>query len=429
MGCGREPVRKKNIMYRTHTVCRACGFGFAGANGIKSAPANKLIPVMNLGIQPLANDFKNGDEEHAGFAPLKVMFCPQCSLAQLNVVVRPDILYSHYSYITSASDTMKAHFAQLWEDMQKQRPIKSVLEIGSNTGDFLAFCLEHGADRVLGIDPAENLCEIAQDKGVNTIPAMFDLVSATKAHTRLFGVDAVVARHVFCHIDDWTEFLSNLIQIGDKDTIYCIEVPYAPDMLRDCSFDTIYHEHLSYLTIRAMNSAVDDLGMHIHSVKRYPIHGGAIVITLRRNECGIEPDLETWGDLKEENVTVDTWRDFAKRALEQQLMLKATIETLLTQGKTVAGFGASAKSTVWINAAKLTREHIRFICDNTPQKQYKFSPGSEIPIVDEGALLRELPDYTVCFAWNFMGEILKKQDLYRYKGGKFIVPVPEVRIV
>ena len=386
-----------------------------------------MVEVVDLGIQPLANDFQDESGCHAGHAPLKVMCCPRCSLAQLSVVVDPAILYSNYSYVTSTTDLMKEHFVRLWDDMQRARKISSVLEIGSNTGDFLIHVRDHGAARIIGIDPAKNLGLIARDKMIHTISRVFNESSAIEARNCVDGIDAVVARHVFCHVDNWKEFLANLLLLGDKETIYCIEAPCAQDMIAMNSWDQIYHEHLSYLTIRAMNSAVDDTGLHIHSVQKYPIHGGAIVITLRRDESSVQPDVEAWGDLGAENVTVDTWLELAKRAKEHQTNLRGTIERLLAQGKTVVGFGASAKSTVWINACGLTRKHLRFICDSTPQKQWKFSPGSDIPIVDEGALMRELPDYAVCFAWNFLPEIIDRFQPWIKKGGKFIVPVPEIR--
>jgi len=418
-------------MYHLHRNCRACQYGPKPTPaGIKSgAGSDRLIEVLDLGIQPLANDFQDESGNFAGFAPLKVLFCPRCSLAQLSVVVRPDILYSNYSYTTSTSATMLRHFVSLWKDIQTDGINERILEIGSNTGKFLKFVGERGARQVLGIDPAENLCEIAtRDNLVPTICKPFNRESAKEAAGMMKTCDAVVARHVFCHIDDWKTFVENLKLVGRKDTLFCIEVPYAPDMLKMNSFDQIYHEHLSYLTVRSVNSLLDGSGLHIHNVRKYPIHGGAIVIFLRWDESDISPVLKTWSELISENVTAEDWKAFAARAKEQQQKLKATIEVLLAQGKTVVGFGASAKSTVWINACGLTRKHLRFICDSTPQKQYKLTPGTDIPIVDEGALLRELPDYAVCFAWNFLPEIQESQKVYIEKGGKFIVPVPEVKI-
>lgn len=418
-------------MYTEHRTCRACGYGpKVAASGIKAAASTEhLIPVLDLGVQPLANDFQDQSGNHAGFAPLQVLFCPRCKLAQLSVVVRPDILYSNYSYITSASSAMLNHFGKLWRDIQEEGPHKGVIEIGSNTGDFLRFALDNGAQRVMGIDPAENLCAISEAKGVPVERGIFNYETACNANARNMGTDVVVARHVFCHVDDWKSFIENLKLIGGPETLYCIEVPYAPDTIKMSSWDQIYHEHLSYFTLTAMGALLDATGLHLHSARRYDIHGGAVVVMLRRDESTVPADLRSLAAFGEETMTADTWREFASRAKDQQLKLKATIDVAIAQGKTVVGFGASAKSTVWINAAKLNRQHLKFICDSTPQKQWKFSPGSEIPIVDEGALLREMPDYAVCFAWNFLADILQSQSRYLEKGGRFIVPVPEVHVV
>ena len=417
-------------MYKTHSHCRACGYAKPGAQGIKSAPTDKLIEVLDLGVQPLANDFKKDDEDHAGWAPLKVMFCPNCSLAQLSVVVDPTVLYANYSYITSGSDTMKAHFERLWEDINAERKIKRVVEIGSNTGDLMEHFSRQGAQRVVGIDPAQNLANLAIAKGVQTIISPFSFESAMKSHDRMEGdVDLVIARHVFCHCDRWDKFIFALLAIGHKETIYCIEVPYAADMLRMNSWDQIYHEHLSYLTIRSIKALLVGSGLHVHNVQRYPIHGGAILITLRRDESILPPHPEICAEIGRECVTLDDWKRLANVATKQTRELRGMIEGMIGQGKRVAALGASAKSTVWINACNLNRRHIEFIADNTPQKQLTFSPGTNIPIVDEGAIMRELPDYVVLFCWNFAGECLAKFALARLKAVKFIIPVPELAIV
>lgn len=415
-------------MYKLHTHCRACDFAKPGPPGIKNVRNERLVEVLDLGIQPLANDFQDERGEHSGFAPLKVLFCPRCTLAQLSVAVRPEILYSNYSYVTSATETMRSHFHQLWLDICRESDAKKVLEIGSNTGDFLDFVRHHGAGSVMGIDPAENLCAVAAEKHIPSLASLFNRESAQKAEQLLGGASVVVARHVFCHVDDWRDFIRNLSLVGDRETIFCIEVPYAKDMLAINSWDQIYHEHLSYLTLKSVDALLENSDFHIHRIIRYPIHGGAIVLMLRRDASKESPDPESMRMVREESFSADEWKNLSQTATVQQKQLKSTIEELLSRGSTVAGFGASAKSTVWINACGLTRKHIRFICDSTPQKQFRFSPGSEIPIADEGALLRERPDYAVCFAWNFLPEIIEKQSLYLNQGGRFIVPVPDIRI-
>lgn len=409
-------------MYTLHTHCRACGYAHPGASGIKSDLKEKLIEVVDLGIQPLANDFCVDGEPRDGYAPLKVLFCPRCSLAQLSVVVDPAILYRHYSYVTSPSNMMQEHFRRLMKDIVAETDGKRVLEIGSNDGRLLGMMQAEGYS-VTGIDPAMNLAEIANRNGIPTINEFFTAAVAQPLAT----ADIVIARHVFCHADDWKDFVQALEEVSNAETLICIEVPYAGDTLKNCEFDTIYHEHLSYLTIKSVQALLKDSWLHLHRVTWYPIHGGTLLLMLRTNDSVQQPYPETF--IQNESITAADWRLLADTAREQIGRLKATVESLVAQKKRVAGLGASAKSTVWITACGFTRKEIAFIADATPQKQYTWSPGTDIPVVDEGAILRDLPDYVVMWAWNYRPEILSKFSLAREKGVRFIVPVPKIEIV
>lgn len=407
-------------MYFQKTSCRACGYAYKGPQGIKALQSENLIEVFDLGIQPLANDFKNECDEHSGYAPLKVMFCPMCTLAQLSTVVKPEILYSDYPYVTSKSKTMRDHFGSLWSEILKENQVESILEIGSNDGDFLQFAKEHGAKKVIGIDPAQNLADLAVERGITTICNVFNRHSAYSAALSVSQPDVIVARHVFCHADDWQEFIRGIDVLSGPETLTVIEVPYVMDLLKNVKFDTIYHEHLSYLSITAINHLLATTSFHLHKIVPFPVHGGAIALMIRRNNCGIEIDNSV--SSFKENITVATWKEFAINAKAKISQLSAFVNDAVSQGKRVCGLGASAKSTVWINACGFKKQHINFICDCTPNKQYRFSPGSNIPVVDEGALLRDLPDICINFAWNFMDECLAKNQAYINYGGQIVSP-------
>lgn len=398
-------------MYHLHRTCRACG-------------SDRLVPVFDLGVQPLSNDFRKAGEECAGFAPLKVLFCSRCSLAQLSVVVRPDILYSRYSYVTSTSQMMRDHFSALAADIFQESKPKSLLEIGSNTGNLLAYFQECGVS-VYGVEPATNLADGCNAAGIPTGNFFFDTESATDIVKARGRFDLVIARHVFCHVDNWKDFVSGLVQIGHEDTLYCIEVPYVKDLLANLEFDTIYHEHLSYLNLGAMEWLLRDTPLQIHKVVPYPIHGGAIVIMLRHRD--FDP-IADYGPIVE-SITEESWSDFEHRCNRLILEFDSQLDSLRHQGKRIAGYGASAKSTVWINFLHLTRNEIAFITDTTPDKVGTLSPGSDIPILDEGALMVEKPDYAIMFAWNYQREIVAKERAFLAGGGKFIVPLPEFKII
>jgi novobiocin biosynthesis protein NovU/D-mycarose 3-C-methyltransferase len=403
-------------MYKPHTICRACG--------------NKvLVPVFSLGVQPLANDFCKPGQERQGYAPLQVMFCEQCRLAQLSVVVKPEVLYKNYAYVTSDSETMRKHFAALAADLTAEQPAGSVVEIGSNNGALLKYLAENGFANVIGIEPAENLAQEANKAGILTIKDFLNQESAHQAKTACGKVDFILARHCFCHADKWFEIVEALEVLAGRDTLIAIEVPYLPDQIANVSFDQCYHEHLSYLSLSAMAALLEDSDLAMHKVVKYPIHGGCVLVMLRRKDNGQHPDRSVSEFLCQENITADTWREFAAEAHAQIHKLRLLVKSLRDAGKTVCGYGASAKSTVWLNACGFTNKDIAFITDTTVGKQHCVSPGTDIPVTDPGALMRELPDYCILWAWNFAQEILAKELLYRQQGGKFIIPVPTIKIV
>ena len=353
------------------------------------------------------------------------MLCPRCSLAQLSVVVNPHVLYDHYSYVTSPSQTMADHFETLTRDLMAESPdAKTVLEIGSNDGALLVKFQTLGL-RAEGIDPADNLGKVAADKGVVTTLGMF----GEKTASTLGKFDLVIARHVFCHVDDWRDFVKGLEAVSLHDTLIAIETPYVQDLLDKTEFDTIYHEHLSYLNLRAMVELLKDTSLRLHRIIRYPIHGGAILMVLDSKESGNMPHPSVQQFLDAEEVGFPRWQLFAAQAFATIDKLKKTVNELRLDGKTVAALGASAKFTVLANACGFTRKDIAFVGDTTMGKWYTTVPGTDIPVCDEGAILRDLPNYVLVGAWNFRREILAKHESARLKGVRFIFPVPVVEVV
>lgn len=411
-------------MYRAHRTCRACNLGAPGAEGIKTnAKPQALIKVADFGVMPLANDFRKEGEEYAGFAPLEVMLCPRCHLAQLSVVVDPKILYANYSYVTSGSATMQKHFETILGQMCERlgRIPESILEIGSNDGKFLKFAKDHGVIEVHGIEPDEKLAHTACEMGVpTTIKYWPNAIHA-------FGAkyDIILARHVFAHVDDWRGFVDKAQEFMHENSILWIEAPWVESLLAKHQADTVYHEHLSYVNIGAIEALLKDTQLGLSEVVQYDLHGGsiALLIKLRRSYL-------TTGTFPGENLlNPERWKALEKKARSVSLDLELRVKTLVAQGKKFVGYGASAKSSFWVQLCKFTRKDLAFITDDTKAKWFTTSPGTDIPILDEGALLREMPDYAVCFAWNYLPEVLKKNEFWISKGGKFIVPVPEVRIV
>lgn len=375
-----------------------------------------MIPVCDFGVRFLANDFKSDDEPRHGAYPVVVLFCEACSLAQTSAVVSPEVLYDYYSYTTSKSQTMRNHFASLWGEIQHECQARTVLEIGSNTGDLLEYCRDHGAEFVAGVEPSRNLSDISRSKGICTFTEAYGKNGVYYSVAR----DVIIARHVFCHVNDWVGFVASLEADSGPNTVAVIEVPYVLDTLRECQLDQLYLEHTSYLSLHAMSALLKDSAFHIHKVTRYEIHGGAIAIFLRRNDSGIAPHESAARMLAEERITINDWREFTSNACRKIHDLKTSIGCFFA--RKVCAFGASAKSSVWIQACGFTKDDIAFICDNTPQKQGCLSPGTDIPIVPESHLTRENADVCINFAWNFHREISEKLKPWIEAGGTLVNP-------
>lgn len=403
-------------MFYKSTRCRACD-------------STKLVEVLNLGLQPLANNFVKPGAEVEGYAPLVVNMCMDCTLAQLSVVVQPEILYRHYSYVTSKSATMKAHFDKITSDIMSECATlgPKLLEIGSNDGTFLQSCQHHTFGGLVGFEPAKNLAEQSAKKGIHTVNQLFGADSAIYFyHTCRYDADVIVARHVFCHVDYWQDFIRGLEILSHKDTLIFIEVPYVGDMLKANSFDQCYHEHLSYMSFTAMKKLLDKTSLRVHRVIHYDIHGGAVGIMLRHREwAGAEHSSITEYSMKESPEKLyGCWLEMANRSAANRAILRDMILNLKSNNKTVCAFGASAKATVWMNACGFTSRDIAFVCDETPEKQGRLVPGTDIPVVPESRLSEA--GYAVNFAWNFHAAIAEKHKDWK---GRFIIPVPEVVIV
>jgi 2-polyprenyl-3-methyl-5-hydroxy-6-metoxy-1,4-benzoquinol methylase len=391
--------------------------------------------VFSLGLQPLANDWKKPGEPRAGYAPLEVLLCPQCNLAQLSVVVDPAIMYGRYPYVTSQSAMMRAHFEALWRDVSAGRPIKRALEIGSNDGTLLHWIkTERGVEDVWGVEPAVNLGVIAREKGIHGTCGLFSADLAKHLiDSEVPAPDVIIARHVLCHVDDWRDFFKGIEMLCGPQTLVVIENPWVQDVLDNNSFDQIYHEHLSYLSIRSILSVLCGTTLQLARVVHYPIHGGAIALMIQRVDAkegmlGVDPSVAEF--VAKEDADPRPWGHFNMNVRWLQQEVAGVIRDLRESGQTVAALGASAKATVWANACRFTRKDIAWVADSTLAKQYTTVPGTDIPVVDEGAITRDLPDYVLNFAWNFWGqEMADKFEFYRQKGGKFILPVPRLRIV
>jgi C-methyltransferase C-terminal domain/Putative zinc binding domain/Methyltransferase domain len=410
------------IQERTH--CRTCG-------------SKNLKLILDLGKTALVNDFLK-PEDVAGYKislPLRVVLCPDCSLVQLADMVDPKILYSHYAYVTSTSKTMDTHLNKMMTHLLSTARLgagSKVLEIASNTGVFLKKFKEQGCE-VLGVEPAENIADVALATAIPTRKEFFNHANAKRLRGEWGTADLILGRHVFAHIDDLRDLIAGLEAISHPETLIAFEVPYVVDFFEHTEYDTIYHEHLSYISVASVQALVKDSVFMLSRLDHYPIHGGSILFHLRHRASKVPPHASVAQALEKEKqmklADPETWKAFAQRVAHIRTELPALLRKLKAKGKRIIGYGASAKGNTLLNTCGITTKELDYIIDNTPFKQNKIAPGSWIPVAPPERLLADQPDYALLLAWNFAPEIIKRESEFQKRGGRFIVPIPEPKII
>lgn len=392
---------------------------------------------LDLGRMPLANKFLTPDEVTSSREPtypLRIGFCPGCAHVQLIDHVAPQSMFDDYLYISSASNTLTEHLhdlAAIMSSRLKLLPSDLVVDIGSNDGTLLSGFLPDGP-RTLGIDPAANLSSLARSKGVETLTAYFGEKTARQVLDSHGPARLITSTNSFPHLPNLQDFLKGVDILLAPNGTMVIEAHYLRDLIEQNAFDTIYHEHFSYWALSPMVKLFDQFDMEPVMVERLPLHHGQIRVTVQRK--GANNVHESVGFTLEEEKrlgmhTFDAFSKFAERAIHLRDSLQDLLRQLASEGKRVAGYGAPAKSSTLISFMQLGPETISYIADRSPLKQGRLTPGAHIKIVAPEHLLEDRPDYVVLLAWNFIDEIVKQQEEYMQLGGKFIVPVPEVRIL
>jgi C-methyltransferase C-terminal domain/Putative zinc binding domain/Methyltransferase domain len=404
--------------------CRTCG-------------SKNLTLILDLGKTALVNDFL-APEEVANYKislPLRVVLCTDCSLVQLADTVDPKVLYSRYAYVTSTSRTMDAHLSEQAAHLLEVGGLDAgakVLEIASNTGIFLKKFQERGCN-ILGVEPATNIAEVAVKSGIPTRNEFFNAANARKLKTEWGAADLILGRHVFAHIDDLRDLIVGLEAVSHPDTLIAFEVPYLVDFFEHTEYDTVYHEHLSYVSVRSLQALLKNSPFALSRIDHYPIHGGSILFHIRNHSSPVKPHASVAAALEKERqlklIEPATWKKFAARVEHIRTELPALIRKLKSEGKRIIGYGASAKGNTLLNTCGLTNQDLDYVIDNTPFKQNKICPGSWIPVRPPETLLADRPDFALLLAWNFAKEIIGRETEFQKRGGRFITPIPEPKIV
>ncbi|WP_447973277.1 methyltransferase domain-containing protein [Nitrospira sp. Kam-Ns4a] len=307
-----------------------------------------------------------------------------------------------------------------------------VVELGSNIGTQLEVFRDAGM-RVLGVDPARNLAEIAHRKGIATLPEFFSVDLAGRIERDYGRPRLILGRHVFAHIDDLREVIEGVQALLDRTAVFAIEVPYLLDLLDANQFDTIYHEHLSYFSVGTLVRLFERHGLRVVDVERFAVHGGSILVFagLPDGQWAVRPIVSQLVELEERSGLTGErrYRRFAERVEQTRKALGELVRRLAGEGKHVAGYGAPAKGNTLLNACGLGPRDLVFVSDTTEFKQGKVLPGTHIPVCTPTFAKQHPPDYYLLLAWNYAREVIQKESRYLREGGRFIVPIPEPLVV
>ena len=415
---------RTNDLCRIVTTCRLC-------------KSSDLFQYLDLGFTPPADQFRTKEELDYPVIhyPLRVLLCRACGLSQLSHVVDPRVLYQYdYPYESSITKTGKIH----WDDFAQQvkarlnlQPGGLVIDIGSNVGTLLESFRAVGAD-ILGVDPAPNIVEKANAQGVPTICEFFGSQVVAQILSRGSKAKVIVGTNVFAHIDDLHDVMQAADQLLTDDGVFIFESPHFKCLVENLEYDTIYHEHLSYLSLKPLVPFFAQFGREIFAVEESEIHGGSMRVYI--GKIGQRPLDERVAKLIQQETELglhseQSLSDFAVRVANNRRQLIQFIDTLIAEGKTIAVVSTPAKGMTLLNYCGITDKHVLFATEKSTLKIGRYTPGGNIPIVPDDELLRVQPDYALLLAWNFSREIIANLQEYQNKGGKFIIPIPELKIV
>jgi len=404
------------------TQCRIC-------------KGSDLMSFLDLGNQPPANSFlrKEDLEKPEPMYPLRIAYCRTCGLSQLLELVDPELLFRDYVYFSNVMPS-SPHFRAYAEKVVKQfasSPNDLVVEIGSNDGHVLSVIKEMGP-RILGVDPARNIAAIANTNGVETIPEFFTKAIGQRIYKEKGHASLIIANNVVAHTDNHHDLAAGIEALLAPNGVFVLEAPHLLDMFDNLAFDTTYHEHMSYLSLRPLVYLFEKIGMQVFDVEMTAAQGNSLrLYACRRGMRNVKPSVQEM--LDREHATgldnEDAYRELARRIAALKAEVVSVVTDLKKQGKKIAAYGAPAKGNTLLNYFGLDADILDYATEELPSKIGFYTPGTHIPVMDINWAHQNPPDYYLMLAWNYKNVILQKEDMFRKNGGKFIIPIGSERIV
>jgi len=401
--------------------CRSCG-------------NPHLAPILSYGDAPIADRLVLPDRRSSSAprAPLELCFCPACALVQIAHTVPATLLYDDaYPYYSSVSPTLREHARRLAGALLQERRLDArsyAVEIASNDGYLLRHLVDAGIN-VLGIDPAAGPVRAAREAGVPTECTFFDRAWARQAVRHGKRADIIIANNVLAHFPDLNDAVSGIAELLAADGLALFEFHYLGDLLEQCQYDTVYHQHLGYFSLTAVDALFLRHGLHVNRVERIPTYGGSLRCYVEhrpRRDASVAALLQ---HEQEHGLTqFERYRLFAKRACALREELRNTVTQLKAEGARIVGYGAAAKAATLLHFTGVAQD-LDYVVDLNPHKHGRLMGGNRLPISPPDRLAEERADYVLLLAWNFADEIMAQQEAYRRAGGRFILPLPTVKAI
>lgn len=401
--------------------------------------ANPLrYSFVDLGMSPLCQTHITPEQLNSkeNFYPLHARVCDKCFLVQVGEYVAPDEIFTDYHYFSSYSDSWLRHCEDYCKHMAADFGIvksKKVIELASNDGYLLQYFVKQGV-QVLGIEPADNVAQVARKNGVPTDSVFHGEATARATIARWGQADLVLGNNVLAHVPDLNDFVKGMGVLLAADGLLTMEFPHLVELMKHNQFDTIYHEHFSYFSFTTVEKVFAAHGMRLFDVQTLGTHGGSIRIYgchAASTKHATHPRVAAMKKREQDlGITkLETYADFADQVVQTKRNILTTLIDLKRKGKRIVGYGAPGKGNTLLNYCGIRSDFLDFTVDRNPYKQGKFTPGTHIPILSPDRIAEVKPDYLFLLPWNLKNEIIEQNAGIRAWGGKFIVPIPKVEIV